>query len=76
MDCIGTHHTKAFLIEYKAGMRVVIHTANLVHCDNNFKTQGLWVQDFPRKVGNSCQLAFEGIFMLIIHKEESISTYY
>lgn len=46
----GTHHSKAFLIEYETGLRVVIHTANLIYCDNNYKSQGLWVQDFPKKV--------------------------
>ena len=37
-------------MEYETGLRVVIHTANLIYCDNNYKSQGLWVQDFPRKV--------------------------
>ena len=47
----GTHHSKAFVVEYKQGLRVIVHTANLVYSDNNYKTQGLWVQDFPKKVG-------------------------
>ena len=47
----GTHHSKAFVVEYEQGLRVVVHTANLVYSDNNYKTQGLWVQDFPKKVG-------------------------
>ena len=46
----GTHHSKAFITEYETGLRVVIHTANLIYCDNNYKSQGLWVQDFPKKV--------------------------
>ena len=48
----GTYHSKAFMIEYEAGMRVVVHTANLIYVDCNNKTQGLWFQDFPRKVGS------------------------
>jgi hypothetical protein len=46
----GTHHSKYFLVEYEAGMRVIIHTANLIFCDCHNKSQGIWVQDFPRKV--------------------------
>ncbi|KAL3159457.1 hypothetical protein ABBQ38_009882 [Trebouxia sp. C0009 RCD-2024] len=45
----GTYHSKAFVIEYEAGLRVVVHTANLIYVDCNNKTQGLWFQDFPRK---------------------------
>lgn len=30
-------------------MRVVVHTANLIHVDWNNKSQGLWMQDFPWK---------------------------
>lgn len=75
---------QAFILEYKHGLRVIVHTANMIHCDCNSKsqvqkgpclsytiahlsvdhivlyaacanaaplgTQGLWVQDFPRKV--------------------------
>eukprot|EP00898_Chlorokybus_atmophyticus_P002644 jgi/Chlat1/3380/Chrsp23S03810 len=45
----GTHHTKMMLLMYKHGIRVVVHTANLVNSDFNNKTQGVWVQDFPLK---------------------------
>ncbi|BBN01781.1 tyrosyl-DNA phosphodiesterase 1 [Marchantia polymorpha subsp. ruderalis] len=45
----GTHHSKAMLLLYETGLRVVVHTANLIHADWNNKTQGLWMQDFPRK---------------------------
>ncbi|EFJ50373.1 hypothetical protein VOLCADRAFT_88920 [Volvox carteri f. nagariensis] len=45
----GTHHSKAFLLAYSTGLRLIIHTANCVYPDCNDKTQGLWVQDFPRK---------------------------
>ncbi len=43
----GTHHSKFFLLFYAAGVRVVVHTANLIFCDCNNKTQGLFFQDFP-----------------------------
>lgn len=46
----GTYHSKAFVIEYATGLRVVVHTANLIYVDCNNKSQGLWYQDFPRKV--------------------------
>ncbi|KAG6554736.1 hypothetical protein Mapa_003755 [Marchantia paleacea] len=45
----GTHHSKAMLLVYGTGLRVVVHTANLIHGDWNNKSQGLWMQDFPRK---------------------------
>ncbi|KAL2642241.1 hypothetical protein R1flu_009828 [Riccia fluitans] len=45
----GTHHSKAMLLVYSTGVRVVVHTANLVAGDWNYKTQGLWMQDFPFK---------------------------
>ena len=50
----GTYHSKAFMIEYESGVRVVVHTANLIYVDCNNKSQGLWFQDFPRKVGLPC----------------------
>ncbi|KAL6840568.1 hypothetical protein ACP4OV_029432 [Aristida adscensionis] len=45
----GTHHSKAMLLVYSQGIRVVVHTANLIHVDWNNKSQGLWMQDFPWK---------------------------
>ena len=45
----GTHHSKACLIKFATGMRVVIHTANLIYVDCGNKTQGAWIQDFPKK---------------------------
>lgn len=45
----STHHTKMMLLLYKTGMRVVIHTGNLMEDDWQQKTQGIWVsQLFPR----------------------------
>ena len=49
----GTYHSKAFMIEYETGVRVVVHTANLIYVDCNNKSQGLWFQDFPRKVASA-----------------------
>lgn len=37
-------------IEYDSFLRVVVSTANLLAIDYDQKTQGLWVQDFPKKV--------------------------
>ncbi|CAN1319058.1 Tyrosyl-DNA phosphodiesterase 1, partial [Linum perenne] len=45
----GTHHSKAMFLVYPKGVRVIVHTANLIYVDWNNKTQGLWMQDFPWK---------------------------
>ncbi|KAH7436531.1 hypothetical protein KP509_05G024500 [Ceratopteris richardii] len=45
----GTHHSKAMVLLYQTGVRVIVHTANLIYVDWNNKTQGLWMQDFPYK---------------------------
>ncbi|KAL8615227.1 hypothetical protein ACOMHN_050268 [Nucella lapillus] len=45
----GTHHTKMMFLLYDCGMRVVIHTANLVSSDWHQKTQGVWISPlFPK----------------------------
>jgi hypothetical protein len=36
----GTHHTKMMLLLYTTGMRIVVHTANLIEKDWHQKTQG------------------------------------
>lgn len=56
----GTHHSKAMLLVYPTGVRVIVHTANLIYVDWNNKTQGLWMQDFPWKDKNS--LSKESLF--------------
>ncbi|KAL7466338.1 hypothetical protein ACHAXS_006654 [Conticribra weissflogii] len=57
----GVHHTKMFLMGYedhfnkisrKQCIRVVVHTANLLPCDTNFK-----IQDFPLKENNATILS-------------------
>jgi len=55
----GTHHTKMMVMSYKCGgVRVVVHTANLVGSDWQNRTQGLWVSPLcpklkPGQVGES-----------------------
>ncbi|CAN7937912.1 unnamed protein product [Ixodes hexagonus] len=50
----GTHHTKMMLLLYKEGMRVVIHTSNLVESDWAQKTQAAWISPFcPKASENS-----------------------
>ncbi|XP_076098892.1 tyrosyl-DNA phosphodiesterase 1-like [Mytilus galloprovincialis] len=45
----GTHHTKMMILLYEEGMRVVIHTSNLVERDWYQKTQGMWISPlFPK----------------------------
>ncbi|XP_062087520.1 tyrosyl-DNA phosphodiesterase 1 [Humulus lupulus] len=48
----GTHHSKAMFLVYPRGVRIIVHTANLIHVDWNNKSQGLWMQDFPWKEQN------------------------
>ncbi|KAM6467476.1 tyrosyl-DNA phosphodiesterase 1 isoform 1-T1 [Liasis olivaceus] len=45
----GTHHTKMMLLNYEEGLRVVIHTSNLIDEDWYQKTQGIWLSPlYPR----------------------------
>ncbi|XP_075007403.1 tyrosyl-DNA phosphodiesterase 1 isoform X1 [Calonectris borealis] len=45
----GTHHTKMMLLLYEEGLRVVIHTSNLIADDWHQKTQGIWLSPlYPR----------------------------
>ena len=42
----GTHHTKMMLLVYEdGGLRVVVHTANLIPSDWENRSQGVWVSD-------------------------------
>ncbi|KAK7075083.1 tyrosyl-DNA phosphodiesterase 1 [Halocaridina rubra] len=53
----GTHHTKMMLLQYKNGLRVVIHTANLRPDDWEEKTQGFWVSPlFPELEGKKASI--------------------
>ncbi|NXT79107.1 TYDP1 phosphodiesterase, partial [Zapornia atra] len=45
----GTHHTKMMILLYEEGLRVVIHTSNLIAEDWHQKTQGMWLSPlYPR----------------------------
>ncbi|CAH0366895.1 unnamed protein product [Pelagomonas calceolata] len=56
----GCHHSKAFLIGFDDSLRVAIHTANIISCDINNKTQGIWMQNFPiKKAGAPATSDFE-----------------
>ncbi|KAJ4703195.1 Tyrosyl-DNA phosphodiesterase 1 [Melia azedarach] len=54
----GTHHSKAMLLVYPWGVRIIVHTANLIYVDWNNKSQGLWMQDFPWKDQNNPSAGF------------------
>jgi len=44
----GCCHGKIMILKYPDFIRVVVSTANLLSIDYDRKTQGLWVQDFPK----------------------------
>jgi tyrosyl-DNA phosphodiesterase-1 len=66
----GTHHSKAFFLQYEKGIRIIIHTANLVYCDFNNKSQSAFIQDFPLKSahGTSCTSDFEKELVQYVEK--------
>ena len=45
LDAWGTHHTKMMILQYETGIRVIIHTSNLINEDWHQKTQALYVSD-------------------------------
>ncbi|KAF0688610.1 Aste57867_19783 [Aphanomyces stellatus] len=49
----GTHHTKMMILFHPTFVRVAIFTANFVAGDWNYKTQGLWTQDFPAVIATA-----------------------
>ncbi|GFO34675.1 tyrosyl-DNA phosphodiesterase 1-like [Plakobranchus ocellatus] len=51
----GTHHTKMMLLLYTTGLRVVIHTANLIPNDWCQKTQGIWVSPVFSPLANASE---------------------
>ena len=57
----GTHHTKMFVLVYAdGGVRVVVHSANLISVDLENKAQVAWHQDFaPKRPGAASTSAFE-----------------
>eukprot|EP00667_Euglena_gracilis_P010184 EG_transcript_10347 len=48
-DRFGTHHSKAMLLFYPTGLRVMVATANFIPVDWHALNQGIWTQDFPCK---------------------------
>lgn len=44
------HHSKFIIAQHPRGLRLIVTTANFNRCEGNTKTQGLWWQDFPKKV--------------------------
>ncbi|XP_056402112.1 tyrosyl-DNA phosphodiesterase 1 isoform X2 [Hyla sarda] len=61
-QAFGTHHTKMMLLLYEEGLRVVIHTSNLIRDDWHQKTQGIWLSPlYPRLPEGSSSLAGESI---------------
>jgi hypothetical protein len=42
----GVHHTKMFIIGCEEGVRVVVHTANIIESDIHAKAQGGYVQSY------------------------------
>ncbi|XP_069493562.1 tyrosyl-DNA phosphodiesterase 1 isoform X2 [Ambystoma mexicanum] len=58
----GTHHTKMMLLLYTEGLRVVIHTSNLIRDDWHQKTQGIWLSPlYPRLPNGSPESAGESV---------------
>ncbi|KAB7500789.1 Tyrosyl-DNA phosphodiesterase 1 [Armadillidium nasatum] len=51
----GVHHSKMMLFHYKEGLRVVVHTANLIPDDWSEKTQGFWVSPMFPPLGKTLQ---------------------
>ncbi|CAL8097441.1 unnamed protein product [Calicophoron daubneyi] len=39
----GSHHTKMMFLKYRDGLKIVIHTANMIPDDWNLRTQGIWI---------------------------------
>ena len=53
----GTHHTKMMILQSEGGIRVVIHTANLIMVDWTVKTQGVWVSPLCPLIPECDQIA-------------------
>lgn len=64
----GTHHSKACILKFPRGLRIVVHTANLIYADCGNKTQGAWVQDFPLKDPTNQSSEFEDDLIQYLNK--------
>lgn len=61
--------SKAFVILFERGVRVVVHTANLIYPDCNNKTQALYTQDFPP----APDATVRGFHFFVIHSSRGVS---
>jgi tyrosyl-DNA phosphodiesterase-1 len=55
----GTHHSKFAIIKYLNGVRICITTANFIPEDFTYRTQGIFIQDFPAKAPGHGQREIE-----------------
>ncbi|XP_037359616.1 tyrosyl-DNA phosphodiesterase 1 isoform X2 [Talpa occidentalis] len=55
----GTHHTKMMLLLYEEGLRVVIHTSNLIREDWHQKTQGIWLSPLYPRIADGTHISGE-----------------
>ncbi|XP_007526890.1 tyrosyl-DNA phosphodiesterase 1 [Erinaceus europaeus] len=55
----GTHHTKMMLLLYEEGLRVVIHTSNLIRDDWHQKTQGMWLSPLYPRIAHRSHMSGE-----------------
>lgn len=46
----GTHHSKLMILIYEEGIRIIIHTGNLIEDDWKFKVQTLWISPKFKKI--------------------------
>ena len=58
----GTHHSKFAIIKYLNGVRICITTANFIHEDFTYRTQGIYIQDFPTQAPNHRDIGSKGDF--------------
>ncbi|KAF7257968.1 hypothetical protein EG68_04388 [Paragonimus skrjabini miyazakii] len=52
----GTHHTKMMFLKYTDGLRIVIHTANMISDDWKLRTQGVWVSPKLSPIGGTVHI--------------------
>ncbi|RNA20174.1 tyrosyl-DNA phosphodiesterase 1 [Brachionus plicatilis] len=58
----GTHHTKMMFLLYKTGLKIVVHTSNLIEADWSQKTQGIWISTLFPKISSESkkpQIAYD-----------------
>lgn len=76
----GTHHTKMMLLKYTDGLRIVIHTANMIAEDWSLRTQGLWISPKLRRcegmVAPDSETKFRADLITYLHAYGSRLTQY